>query len=316
MLRIVHDADTATPGIAPLDLDELCRLAAREMLALALEAERRSYLEAHAELLDAAGHRLVVGNGSARDRAIMTGAGMVEVRAPRVDDRRSGEAFRSALLPPYARRSPKVTEVLPILYLRGLSTGDFGPGPALVLRLRRRPQPLDDQPADRELAGRARGLERARPVERRLRLLVGRRRPLPDPPRGGPPVLPGHHRRAARRDQGARRGRRRLPGEHRVLGRPAARPRRRAASGRRSSRPATAPWASGPPSATSSPRPASRPAGSTRRPASSTPCRSGARRRRRPASSRSTPRRLGRLPSTRSPASQRRSPVIRRPSPR
>lgn len=127
MLRIVHDADTATPGIAPLDLDELCRLAAREMLALALEAERRSYLEAHADLLDAAGHRLVVGNGSARDRAIMTGAGIVEVRAPRVDDRRSGEAFRSALLPPYARRSPKVTEVLPILYLRGLSTGDFAP---------------------------------------------------------------------------------------------------------------------------------------------------------------------------------------------
>ncbi len=52
---------------------------------------------------------------------------MVEVRAPRVDDRRSAERFRSALLPPYARRSPKVTEVLPILYLRGLSTGDFGP---------------------------------------------------------------------------------------------------------------------------------------------------------------------------------------------
>ncbi len=127
MLRIVHDADTATPEIAPLDLDEVCRLAAREMLAIALEAERRAYLESHAERLDAAGHRLVVGNGSARERAIMTGAGMVAVQAPRVDDRRSGERFRSALLPPYARRSPKVSEVLPILYLRGLSTGDFGP---------------------------------------------------------------------------------------------------------------------------------------------------------------------------------------------
>lgn len=127
MLRIVHEPDAATPEVAPLDLDELCRLAAREMLALALEAERRAYLDAHADRLDAAGHRLVVGNGSARARAITTGAGRVEVSAPRVDDRRAGERYRSALLPPYARRSPKVSEVLPILYLRGLSTGDFGP---------------------------------------------------------------------------------------------------------------------------------------------------------------------------------------------
>ena len=127
MLRIVHDANAATPEVAALDLDELCRLAAREMLALALEAERRTYLDAHADLLDATGHRLVVGNGSARERAVMTGAGMIAVQAPRVDDRRAGERYRSALLPPYARRSPKVAEVLPILYLRGLSTGDFGP---------------------------------------------------------------------------------------------------------------------------------------------------------------------------------------------
>ncbi len=127
MLRIVHDADDAMPEIASLELDELCRLAAREMLALALEAERRAYLEAHASLLDAAGHRLVVGNGYARKRAITTGAGRVEVQAPRVDDRRAGERFGSVLLPPYLRRSPKVTEVLPILYLRGLSTGDFAP---------------------------------------------------------------------------------------------------------------------------------------------------------------------------------------------
>ncbi len=163
MLRIVHDADTATPGIAPLDLDELCRPAARELLAIALEAERRAYLEAHADLLDAAGHHLVVGNGSARDRAIMTGAGMVEVRAPRVDDRRPAERFRSALLPPYLRRSPKVTEVLPILYLRGRSTGDFGPALRSSCRRRRGPQCLDDHAADRDLAGRARGLEPARP---------------------------------------------------------------------------------------------------------------------------------------------------------
>ena len=128
MLRIVHDTDAATPDDTPtLYLDELCRIAAREMLAIALEAERRAYLEAHAEAFDAAGHRLVVGNGSARPREVMTAAGMVPVTAPRVDDRRVGERFASTLLPPYARRSPKVTEVLPVLYLRGLSTGDFAP---------------------------------------------------------------------------------------------------------------------------------------------------------------------------------------------
>jgi transposase-like protein len=127
MLRIVHDATAEPADATALDLDELCRLAAREMLALALDAERRAYLAAHADALDATGRRLVVGNGYARERPITTGAGRVEVAAPRVDDRRMGERFRSALLPPYARRSPKVTEVLPILYLRGLSTGDFAP---------------------------------------------------------------------------------------------------------------------------------------------------------------------------------------------
>lgn len=135
MLKVVHDTDEqldATAVDEPVagtgpDLDELCRLAARQMIAVALEAERRAYLDAHADHTDAAGRRLVVGNGYANERTITTAAGMVEVRAPRVDDRREGEQFVSALLPPYMRKSPKVTEVLPILYLRGLSTGDFAP---------------------------------------------------------------------------------------------------------------------------------------------------------------------------------------------
>lgn len=78
MLRIVHDASASEPPGAdatPLDLDELCRVAAREMLALALDAERRAYLAAHTGALDATGHRLVVGNGYARERPITTGAG-------------------------------------------------------------------------------------------------------------------------------------------------------------------------------------------------------------------------------------------------
>lgn len=135
MLTLVDDArehthaapDTAGGDGAPVDLDELCRLAAREMLAVALEAERRAYLEAHAGERDEAGRRLVVGNGHHQPRQITTAAGRVEVTAPRVHDRRDGYQFTSAILPPYLRRSPKVTEVLPILYLRGLSTNDFAP---------------------------------------------------------------------------------------------------------------------------------------------------------------------------------------------
>ena len=138
MLKVLHGGvdgaegtleltDEPVAGAGGVDLDELCRLAAREMIAVALEAERRAYLQAHAGEVDAAGRRLVVGNGYARQREITTAAGRVEVRAPRIDDRRDGKKFTSLILPPYMRRSPKVTEVLPILYLRGLSTGDFAP---------------------------------------------------------------------------------------------------------------------------------------------------------------------------------------------
>jgi len=129
MLKIVDDPVLEVPAElgAPPDLDELCRLAAQEMLAIALEAERRAYLEAHADLVDEGGHRLVVGNGFLPTRQVTTGAGAVEVKAPRVHDPRPEHRFSSGILPRYMRRSPKVTEVLPVLYLRGLSTGDFAP---------------------------------------------------------------------------------------------------------------------------------------------------------------------------------------------
>jgi putative transposase len=130
MLKLVHDATANAvddPEAMTIGLDELLRMAAQDMLRIALLAERRAYLDAHAGELDATGKRLVVGNGFARAREVTTGAGMVEVSTPRVDDRRDGEHFSSAILPAYMRKSPKVTEVLPILYLRGLSTGDFAP---------------------------------------------------------------------------------------------------------------------------------------------------------------------------------------------
>ena len=128
MLKLVQD-DSARAEQAPttVGLDELCRLAAQEMLKVALLAERQAYLDAHADQLDGTGKRLVVGNGYANERQVTTGAGMVEVKAPRVDDRREGQHYRSVILPAYMRKSPKVTEVLPVLHLRGLSTGDFAP---------------------------------------------------------------------------------------------------------------------------------------------------------------------------------------------
>jgi transposase-like protein len=92
-----------------------------------------TYIERFSEQRDEEGKRLVVRNGRARERRVTVGSGTVAVRAPRVNDKRvdedSGERrrFSSKILPAYARRSPKVNEVLPVLYLRGLSTGDFRP---------------------------------------------------------------------------------------------------------------------------------------------------------------------------------------------
>jgi putative transposase len=131
MLSVVAD-ETARAGLR-LDLDELAREGARRMLAVALEAEVDDYLAAHAAERDEHGRRLVVRNGHARLREVLTAAGAVTVRAPRVNDQRvdpvTGQRarFRSVVLPPWCRKSPKVAEVLPLLYLHGLSTGDFVP---------------------------------------------------------------------------------------------------------------------------------------------------------------------------------------------
>jgi len=132
MLRVVEKPGTGEEGSERRDLDELAREGARQMLMKALEAEVASYVEAHEQERDERGLALVVRNGKARARKVTLGVGTIEVRAPRVNDRRVNEhderqRFTSEILPPYMRRSPKVAEVLPILYLRGLSTGDFRP---------------------------------------------------------------------------------------------------------------------------------------------------------------------------------------------
>ena len=131
MLTVVADDDAQVE--LSLDLDAICREGARRMLAAALSAERDAYLALFAEELDDEGHRLVVGNGHARPRVIATGAGPIEVVAPRVNDKRVDEKtgarckFQSQILAPWCRKSPKVSEVLPLKYLHGMSSGDFAP---------------------------------------------------------------------------------------------------------------------------------------------------------------------------------------------
>jgi transposase-like protein len=131
MLR-VHVDEAASAELAA-GLDEIVAEGARRMLAAALEAEVEAYVSSLSDEVDEHGHRLVVRNGHAEPRSLVTGAGAVPVRAPRVDDRRvddvTGEKmrFRSSILPPWARKSPKVAEVLPLMYLHGMSSGDFAP---------------------------------------------------------------------------------------------------------------------------------------------------------------------------------------------
>ncbi len=135
MLTVVADAEV-TPAAPPLGvsvLDEIVRDGARRMLAAALEAEVAAYIDAHVGEVDEQGRRLVVRNGHAVPRQVLTSAGAVQVSAPRVNDKRVDEAtgerrrFASAILPAWCRKSPKVTEVLPLLYLHGLSSKDFVP---------------------------------------------------------------------------------------------------------------------------------------------------------------------------------------------
>ena len=114
-------------------IDNLVREGARRMLAQALQAEVDDYIARFVHERDENGRRLVVRNGSHQPRTVLTSAGAVDVVAPRVNDRRTdpdtGERtrFASAILPPWCRKTPKIAEVLPLLYLHGLSSGDFVP---------------------------------------------------------------------------------------------------------------------------------------------------------------------------------------------
>jgi transposase-like protein len=134
VLTVVQDGSSEEERAASGSLiDEIVREGARRMLAEALRAEVDAYITAFAVERDGQGRRLVVRNGCHEPREVLTSAGAVQVTVPRVNDKRTDPAtgerkrFSSAILPPWARKTPKITEVLPLLYLHGLSSGDFVP---------------------------------------------------------------------------------------------------------------------------------------------------------------------------------------------
>jgi putative transposase len=135
------DCSTIDLSIVPVPqgkdvLSELLRQGAQRLLAQAIDAEVADWIDRHAHLRDDAGHRQVVRNGSLPARTITTGIGPVEVKQPRVHDRRSEqerEKFTSAILPPYLRKTKSIEELIPWLYLKGVSTGDFSEALAALL---------------------------------------------------------------------------------------------------------------------------------------------------------------------------------------
>jgi len=106
-------------------LDLLLREGAQQMLMIALEQEVQDYLDRHSHIVDKDGKRLVVRNGSHKQRQILSGAGQLTVNQPRVNDRRPDEQFTSSVLPPYLRKCPSIENLIPALYLKGISTSQF-----------------------------------------------------------------------------------------------------------------------------------------------------------------------------------------------
>ncbi len=190
------------------------------MIAAALEAEVDEYVQRFPDELDSEGRRLVVRNRRGKERRVTVGSGTLPIRAPRVSDERVDEetgervGFSSQILPHYARRSRRVTDVLPVLYLRLLSSGDFAPALKEL---------LGEDASGLSAPSIQRLTEQWREEHRAFKQPVGvRSLPLPvlrrgarrcAPGRGQAPVRAGDHRGARGRSQGAVGGRGRLPRE-------------------------------------------------------------------------------------------------------
>lgn len=127
-MQEVSTTTVSFPSTSSRDaLTEVLRRGAQRLLAEAIEAEVMEWIDSHAHVTDAAGRRQIVRNGRLPKRSILTGIGPVEVEQPRVLDRRGeeGEPFCSKILPPYLRKTRSLEELVPWLYLKGVSTGDF-----------------------------------------------------------------------------------------------------------------------------------------------------------------------------------------------
>jgi transposase-like protein len=127
------DKTTATPALGDFAsaLEEVLHKGAQKMLQVAIEIEVQQYIEKHQEELDEHGHRIVVRNGYLPERELLTGIGPVKVKQPRIDDRKlrkkneGTEGFSSSILPKYLRKIPSIDNLIPALYLKGISTNDF-----------------------------------------------------------------------------------------------------------------------------------------------------------------------------------------------
>jgi putative transposase len=147
-------------------LEEIIREGARKVLQAAIENEVSAYIDLFKDLKDGTGRRVVVRHGSLPQRSLLTGIGPIPVKQPRVRDKREGEHFTSAILPRYLRRVPSLDNLIPTLYLKGVSTGDFaealeailgenakGLSASTVVRLKRQWEEEYRQWAKRDLAG-------------------------------------------------------------------------------------------------------------------------------------------------------------------
>jgi hypothetical protein len=191
-------------------LTEVFRQGAAQLLAQAVQAEVAAYLDARSDQRDEAGRRQVVCNGSLPQRTILTGVGPVEVKQPRVQDRRPAdqrERFSSAILPPYLRKTKSIEELIPWLYLKGVSTGDFsealaailGPdAPGLSAATVTRLKAVWRQEYE--------SMEQAAAGGQALRLRLGRRRAFQHPVGGGSAVHPGAEGGDGGRQEGTHRG--------------------------------------------------------------------------------------------------------------
>jgi transposase-like protein len=106
-------------------LSEILKLGARRLLMQAVEREVEEYIHANSSDKDSTGRKLVVRNGYSKMRTVQTGLGPIDISMPRVNDKRPDKYFSSKILPPYLRKTKEIEELIPWLYLKGISTGDF-----------------------------------------------------------------------------------------------------------------------------------------------------------------------------------------------